>query len=158
MEEPFCFWALCFGIIWQNHLKIISWSRGMYLCLTLLCATNEGLRHWVVTCQPGYFCSGAKKKDYTKGKSFIACRTSTSFDFTSVNLLWKGFLSQLQIYHLSKCSLNQLDAGFLVSCMGWIEGWQMFILYCIRVLFQLFENYTLTWQSFKSTSPSSAPP
>lgn len=38
----------------------------MYLCLTLLCGTNEQLGYWMVTCQPGDFCSKKKKKDYPK--------------------------------------------------------------------------------------------
>ena len=41
------------------------------------------------------------------------------------------FLSQLQIYHLSRYSMNQLYIGLLDSCMVCIKLQRMFILYCM---------------------------
>lgn len=108
----------------------------MHLCLTLLWAVNEGLRHCEDTSQPADFCS-EKKKITPKDTVLLPCSTTTSFDLNLANLLQNDFLSQLQIHHLSKCYLNQPYTGLLDSCMVWIQLWQMFLLYCMRCSFYI---------------------
>ena len=47
------------------------------------------------------------------------------------------FLSQLQIYRLSRYSMNQLYIGLLDSCLVWRKLQKMFILYYIRCSFYI---------------------